>query len=397
MNISVHSQFAENPMLLTLMLMNYQRFADVPAKKHLFYEQAYQTLLFRHDSSKLAYKRIFHSVEDPVDFTLVFREFCAKSCRRKEFEFDKKRFEWYFKRLHNVKKITSPKMTAENFLFDACHTVCVMYEEGDRYYFLHKSFSEYFFADYYSRQDDATPDKLRNYLINRVHIGIIFIDNDSELDMLYEITLEKTEKFLFLPILDEIFVSNEREEQYWQYLISVYASWEYILLNHDIINQYENEYEIFYREDVFGNYCSTTNVIYKKILQHLKQDTEFCLDIPDEQITTKADRTYYLCANQLSDADKPTLVIQCTLNPSIWNPKCSQRDIFGMKIRCPLFLVKVTPSVFRIKMKNIIQNLSISEMTKNCPAQKVFETVKIYYEHMRFKLSAWRRYLMMIF
>jgi len=381
---STHSQFAENPMLLTLMLMNYQRFADVPAKKHLFYEQAYQTLLFRHDSSKLAYKRIFHSVEDPADFTLVFREFCAKSCRRKEFEFDKKRFEWYFKRLHSVKKIISPKMTAENFLFDACHTVCVMYEEGDRYYFLHKSFPEYFFADYYSRQDDATLEKLRNYLINRVHTGIIFIDNGSELDMLYELAPEKTEKFLFLPVLDEIFVSDEREEQYWQYLISVYASWEYILLNHDIINQYDNEYEIFYREDVFGNYCSTTNVIYKKILQHLKQDTEFCLDIPDEQITTKADRTYYLCANQLSDADKPTLVIQCTLSlpfaPEMLIEKC-----FRDENQMPVIFGEGYSFRFQDKDEEYYSELVDFWNNENCPAQKTFETVKEYYRHMKFK------------
>lgn len=35
-----HSGFVRNPLLLTLMLMNYRRFADVPEKKYVFYEQA---------------------------------------------------------------------------------------------------------------------------------------------------------------------------------------------------------------------------------------------------------------------------------------------------------------------------------------------------------------------
>ena len=73
-----HREFVTNPLLLTLMLMNYHRFADVPEKKYLFYDQAYQTLLQRHDSDKLAYKRVFRSVNDPSDFTKVFREFLRK-------------------------------------------------------------------------------------------------------------------------------------------------------------------------------------------------------------------------------------------------------------------------------------------------------------------------------
>jgi hypothetical protein len=82
-----HTEFVTNPLLLTLMLMNYRRFSDIPEKKYLFYEQAYQTLLQRHDSDKLAYKRAFHSVSDPSDFTWVFREFCAKSYRKGDYEF----------------------------------------------------------------------------------------------------------------------------------------------------------------------------------------------------------------------------------------------------------------------------------------------------------------------
>lgn len=142
-----HEEFVTNPLLLTLMLMNYRRFSDVPEKKYLFYEQAYQTLLQRHDADKLAYKRVFKSVNDPSEFTLVFREFCAKSYRLGDYEFDNKKFEMYFDRVKGRDRVVDPKlMTAENFLFDVCHSVCLMYEEGQNYHFLHRSFQEYFFC-----------------------------------------------------------------------------------------------------------------------------------------------------------------------------------------------------------------------------------------------------------
>ena len=38
-------------------------------------------------------------------------------------------------------------MKLDNFLFDVCHSACLMYEEGQNYHFLHRSFQEYFFAN----------------------------------------------------------------------------------------------------------------------------------------------------------------------------------------------------------------------------------------------------------
>ena len=98
--------------------MNYHRFAEVPEKKYLFYEQAYETLLYRHDADKLAYKRVFRSVTDPSTFTKVFREFCAKSYRHGDYEFDLDLFEKYFNKLKSVERLHSDIMNMDNFLFD---------------------------------------------------------------------------------------------------------------------------------------------------------------------------------------------------------------------------------------------------------------------------------------
>lgn len=47
-----HQQFASNPLLLTIMLMTYSSFGEVPAKMHVFYSKAYETMARLHDATK---------------------------------------------------------------------------------------------------------------------------------------------------------------------------------------------------------------------------------------------------------------------------------------------------------------------------------------------------------
>jgi hypothetical protein len=49
--------FVSNPLLLTIMLISYGTNADVPAKRHLFYSQAFEALWNRHDATKGGYRR----------------------------------------------------------------------------------------------------------------------------------------------------------------------------------------------------------------------------------------------------------------------------------------------------------------------------------------------------
>ena len=187
-----HTEFASNPLLLTLMLMSFKRNSNVSEKKHIFYEEAYQTLLRRHDADdKGFYKREFHSVVEPSDFTLVFREFCAKSYRKGDIDFDQAEYEQYFDLVHSKDRLDAKYMTAENFKTDIIESVCLMYEEERRYHFLHRSFQEYFFADYYSRADGMDLRKLEKWV--REHKQSNY-DDGNAFDMLYDLDPEKVEQ-----------------------------------------------------------------------------------------------------------------------------------------------------------------------------------------------------------
>lgn len=230
-----HLEFVTNPLLLTLMLMNYRRFSDVPEKKYLFYEQAYETLLRHHDSDKLAYKRVFRSVTDPSDFTLVFREFCAKSYRKGDYKFNRAQFDDYFSKLKSVERVDKDLMKPDNFLYDICHSACLMYEEGQYYHFLHRSFQEYFYADYYSRQDDTTLRKLGLTIDQKERTPF---DENTAFDMLYDKEPEKVEHFILLPFLEKIYEDDVERNKYWKFLQYGFGSWIYTLFDDDIIEKH---------------------------------------------------------------------------------------------------------------------------------------------------------------
>lgn len=270
-----HAEFVTNPLLLTLMLMSYHRFADVPEKKYLFYEQAYQTLLQRHDSDKLAYKRVFQSVTDPSDFTLVFREFCAKSYRKGDYEFSRNKFDSYFGKLRATGRLDPELMKADAFLFDACNSACLMYEEGQSYHFLHRSFQEYFFADYYSREDDTTLIKLGNYI--RTSDQMLF-DEGSAFEMLFDLAPEKVERFIIMPYLALIFDEGTRKQQYWKFLRDGYNGWMYTMLDDEVISQYKEKYDIRERYPRFRNNVEPESAILSLVLRLLNQEYSFAME-----------------------------------------------------------------------------------------------------------------------
>ena len=73
-----HREFAENPLLLTIMLMTYEKYEDIPSKMHVFYKKAYEALVQEHDLNK-GYNRPLATELSADDFADYLSEFCALS------------------------------------------------------------------------------------------------------------------------------------------------------------------------------------------------------------------------------------------------------------------------------------------------------------------------------
>lgn len=52
-----HQSFASNPLLLNIMLLTFDNYAEIPEKLHLFYANAFETLYSKHDATKSGFRR----------------------------------------------------------------------------------------------------------------------------------------------------------------------------------------------------------------------------------------------------------------------------------------------------------------------------------------------------
>lgn len=212
-----HREFTENPLLLTIMLMTYEQFADIPSKMHVFYREAYVAMSQKHDASKGAFKRALKTGLTADQFADYLAEFCARTYRDEKYEFTDILFDKYFNLMHEKAKGPAT-VTASDFREDLIKNMCLMYYESGKYHFTHRSFQEYFCALYFSKQKDK----------NLSAIGKVFehkrsrFSTDKAFDMLYDMIPDKVDEYVFEPFLEELFDECAEKEGYRTFLKKMY-------------------------------------------------------------------------------------------------------------------------------------------------------------------------------
>ena len=218
-----HRSFTENPLLLTIMLLTFEQYAEVPSKMHVFYREAFEVLAKRHDASKGAYKRPMKTGLTSDAFADYFSEICFRSYRDEKFELTSDEFAAYYKDLKTRETANDKKTTATDFLEDLCSNLCLMYFEGNSYHFTHRSFQEYFCALFFSKQKDKFIAKLGDFFER--HQRRMYSDNTFF--MLYDMVTEKVEEYIFLPFLNALFDKCDRTDGYWTFLEEMYPQITY--------------------------------------------------------------------------------------------------------------------------------------------------------------------------
>ena len=221
-----HYQFASNPLLLTIMLMTYSSFGEVPAKMHVFYSKAYETMARLHDATKGSFRRPLNTKLTPEEFARYFAEFCARTYKDEEYDFDERSFSSYMEKVLKGADVKENGVTARDFLLDLTDNLCIMYQEGNKYYFIHRSFQEYFAAVYFASAYDAKLKKIGNFFERQQHRSF----SDRTFEMLYDMIPEKVERYIFLPFLEELITACDKAgeaEGYWNFLDDQYPTLYY--------------------------------------------------------------------------------------------------------------------------------------------------------------------------
>ena len=190
-----HQDFMSNPLLLTILLMTYGEIAEIPTKMHIFYEQAFDVLFYKHDASKGMYRREIKSGLAADDFKNLLSCISTSAYIRQKATFTNTDL---IKFIRNGKKITDlKKLNLEAYKSDLLTNVCILVQDGLRYTYNHRSFQEYFSAYFLAR---FAPSQKQDIYWRFLKRGFW----DNALSLAYEMNRDIVERDFIYPVLCEL-------------------------------------------------------------------------------------------------------------------------------------------------------------------------------------------------
>ena len=208
-----YQSFAENPILLFLMLQMFQRNANFPTEKATFIKDSYRLLYKEHDHSKLvAMKRQFKTDLSESTMLRVISYLCFLTYfenNGEKLEFTESEILSLLDRVLNHEDSSSTR--AEDLLADLITRLCIIHKEGRSYYFVHNIFQEFYAANYLYELYDETQEQFFKtaFLAEDMNERLILttLEYYDELDK--EFNKKKLNYNIFLPILEELKRRNE--------------------------------------------------------------------------------------------------------------------------------------------------------------------------------------------
>ena len=202
--------FLGNPLFLTILLLAYEGNHDIPTERYLFYEQAYDAMAKKHDAAK-ALTREFATGLNSREFQNYFGEFCTITYEQEKYDFTPEEISAYFQEAIEANELGT---TPEAFIEDVTGKICLIYKDGGKYYFIHRSFQEYFVAYFFSRQLEQRYGAVLDIFQRRDSA-----DHDSVvLPMLFDMEQNKTELCIIIPFLEQVFKDKNDDEAYEHFL-----------------------------------------------------------------------------------------------------------------------------------------------------------------------------------
>ncbi len=210
-----HRSFASNPLLLTIMLLTYDNYAEIPQKLHIFYENAFETLYSKHDATKAGFKREMKCKLPYDTFKYIFSEFCFRTYVDDEYDFSHEEMK---EKLQKAMK-KSGTFDVNHYIWDLCNSICVICKDGLRYRFTHRSFQEYFTAYYLKECSDDQQQRICMALINRGNKVL----HDHVIDMLQDMEPERFEKNVIYPLIEkketELDPTRDRYMEFFDWMV----------------------------------------------------------------------------------------------------------------------------------------------------------------------------------
>ena len=212
-----HKGLSDNPLLLSIMLMTYTTYHEVPTEEYRLFEMAFYVLAKLHDDSKDSFTRQFATGWSVDNFADRFGYFCAISYKDGATTFSRDAMARYFSRLTHHYGVNDADVS--RFIKDLCVNICLLTNDNGNYSFVHRSFQEYFCARFLYMQDAKQLEKVIT-LFDRVDETR---RDDRTLRMLYDMSPDAVCKHIFLPYLENLINECSGIDGIWAFLKKLYS------------------------------------------------------------------------------------------------------------------------------------------------------------------------------
>lgn len=204
-----HRSFLSCPLLVAMMLLTFEEYAEVPEKMHIFYGQAFDTLFQKHDAQKDQFQRQIRTKLSRGDFRACFSVLCFLTYAQYKFSFTEDHLIEFAKHaidyMNHSKSDVFSKISPEDFVLDLREAVCMLQVDGIKLTFVHRSFQEYFSALFAVNIHSDNIKDVVDALINRSY--------DTAISMAFDINPNVMEKYWVLPTIDQLFKDLDLENK----------------------------------------------------------------------------------------------------------------------------------------------------------------------------------------
>jgi hypothetical protein len=192
------------PLMVTLLVIRYKSFQELPQQLSDFYDSLFQLLLQRHDGLKPGYTRSRRCRMNDRQYREAFEAFCfiAKRYRNNQLTYAEA-----YDASDSALKDRSLTEDAEAFVTDIVKVTCLLVKDGEEFRFIHKSVQEFYVASYIAGKADVAAEKLYARLFAKDQCW----NFSQELRFLAEIDRHRYFKFGVLPFLSAFFSINADE------------------------------------------------------------------------------------------------------------------------------------------------------------------------------------------
>lgn len=142
--------FISNPLLLSMFLLTYQIYSNIPPSKTTFYWQVFDTIYCLHDSiEKASFERVKTSGLIKEEFINILEIFSYITLIENKLIYHK---QYLYKKFDYIKsKKKNLEFENDKLLYDITSAICILVQDGLDYSFPHKSLQEYFAALFVSK------------------------------------------------------------------------------------------------------------------------------------------------------------------------------------------------------------------------------------------------------